>query len=140
MNRFLSFAAGPELYWIVMFVGFRLLAARNVPPTAFGNSALNWAVWLAATLGVGLSFALLLIPGVNRWVLLVRLGVAGFIGLNACVLAACEAIKYPELGRDSGLLALWVLAVCAGAMVWALTAVVALLVIRSSKTVIATVI
>lgn len=132
MNRFFTLLAGPEAYWTLLFFACRWLAARNVPPTAAGNASLNWAVWLGATVAVVLSFALLLVPGVNRWMVMVRLGLAGFIGLNACAIVACEAIKYPEVGRDSGLLALWVLAVCAGAAVWTICAVVAAFLIRST--------
>ncbi len=131
MNRWISIILGPESYWIAWFLVVRWIAARNVPPTAAGNTALNWAVWLAATLGVLLAFAVFSIPGVNKWPMLVRLAVAGFIGLNACAIAACGAIKYPELGRDSGLMALWFLAVGVGAIIWVAGAIVALLILRS---------
>lgn len=131
MNRWLSIFLGPEVYWIVLFIVCRWIAARNFPPTAAGNTTLNWAIWLAATLGVLASFAALAIPGVNRWVMLLRLALAGFIGLNACAIVACGAIKYPELGRDSGLMALWFLAVGVGAMLWVLGAVVAMLAFRA---------
>jgi hypothetical protein len=102
MQRFLRIFIGPELYWVVLYVGVCWIAARNVPPTAPGNTALEWAVWLTATVGVALSFALLAVRGVNRWILLARLALAVFVGVNACAISACEAIKYPELGRDSG--------------------------------------
>src|ERR1051325_4703333 len=110
MQRLLRTFVGPELYWILLYVCVRLLAAHNVPPTPAGNTELEWAVWLTATAGVALSFALLIVPGVNRWIFFARLAVAAFIGVNACAIAACEAIKYPELGRDSGLTALWFMA------------------------------
>jgi hypothetical protein len=109
---------GPELYWVLLYLAVRWLAARNVPPTAAGNTALEWAVWLTATAGVALSFAFLAVPGVNRWILLARLVVAALIGVNACAIAACEAIKYPELGRDSGLMALWFIAAMLGDVIW----------------------
>jgi len=131
MNRWISIILGPESYWIAWYLVVRWLAARNVPPTAAGNTALNWAVWLSATLGVLLAFAFISIPGVNKWSMLARLAVAGFIGLNACAIAACAAIKYPELGRDSGLMALWFLAVGVGAILWVAGALVALFVLRS---------
>src|SRR5688572_75983 len=127
MNRWLSLILGPELYWIILYVVFRWLAARNVPPTASGNTTLNWAIWLVATVGVLLSFAAFAVPGVNRWILFIRHALAAFIGLNACVIAACAAIKYPELGRDSGLMALWYLAVAAGGVLWILAAIVAII-------------
>ena len=110
MQRLLRIFIGPELYWILLYAGVRWLGARNVPPTAPRNTALEWAVWLIATVGVVLSFAFLAMPGVNRWISLARLAVASFIGVNACAIAACEAIKYPDLGRDSGLMALWFMA------------------------------
>jgi hypothetical protein len=132
MNRWLSLILGPELYWIMVYVAFRWLAVRNVPPSAAGNTTLNWAVWLAATVGVAASFALLALPNTNRWIVLVRLAVAGFIGLNAGVIVACGAIKYPEPGRDSGLMALWFLAVGVGVIVWVIGAIVSVFALRTS--------
>ena len=130
MNRWLSVLLGPELYWIALYILFRWLAGRNVPPTAAGNTTLNWAVWLVATFGVLFSLAFLALPGSNRWWMLLRLAIAGFVGLNACVIVACEAIKYPELGRDSGLMALWMLAVGVGGILWTLGTIVSLIVMR----------
>lgn len=130
MQRLLRIFIGPELYWILLYVGVRWLGARNVPPTAPGNTALEWAVWLIATVGVVLSFAFLAMPGVNRWISLARLAVASFIGVNACAIAACEAIKYPELGRDSGLMALWFMAAMVGAVVWCIAAGISLAIPR----------
>ena len=129
MQRFLRIFIGPELYWVLLYLGVRLLAARNVPPTGPGNSALEWVVWLTATVGVVLSFVFLAVPGVNRWILLARLAVAAFVGVNACAIAACEAIKYPQLGRDSGLMALWFMAAMLGGIVWCVAAGVSLLVL-----------
>lgn len=130
MQRLLRIFIGPELYWILLYLGVRWLAARNVPPSAPGNTALEWAVWLTATVGVALSFALVTMPGVNRWILLARLALAAFIGVNACAIAACEAIKYPELGRDSGLMALWFMAAMIGGVVWCIAAGVTLLILQ----------
>jgi hypothetical protein len=87
-------------------------------------------VWLTATVAVALSFALMAVPGINRWTMLARLAFAAFIGVNACAIAACEAIKYPELGRDSGLLGLWMLAALLGGVVWCVFAGVSLLILR----------
>jgi hypothetical protein len=114
MYHLLRILIGPELYWVLLYLGVRWLAARNVPPTASGNSALEWAVWLTATVAVALSFAFLAVPGINRWILLARLAITAFVGVNACAISACEAIKYPELGRDSGLMALWFVAAMLG--------------------------
>jgi hypothetical protein len=130
MYRLLRIFIGPELYWVLLYLGVRWLAARNVPPTASGNSALEWAVWLTATVAVTLSFAFLAVPGVNRRILLARLAITGFVGVNACAISACEAIKYPEPGRDSGLMALWFMAVMVGGIVWCVAAGVSLLVLR----------
>ena len=121
---------GPELYWAVLYLGVRWLATRNVPPTESANTALEWAVWLTATVGVALSFAFMAVSGINRWTILARLAFAAFIGVNACAIAACEAIKYPELGRDSGLLGLWMVAALLGGVVWCVSAGVSLLILR----------
>jgi hypothetical protein len=130
MQRLLRIFIGPELYWILLYLGVRWLAARNVPPTGSGNTSLEWTVWLIATIGVVLSFVFLAVPDVNRWVTLMRLALAGFIGVNACAIAACEAIKYPELGRDSGLMALWFMAAMLGGVIWCVSAGVSLLILR----------
>ena len=126
MQRVLRIFIGPELYWVLLYVGVRWLAVHNVPPSAPGNATLEWAVWLTATVGVALSFAFLAVLGANRWITLARLAFAGFIGVNACAIAACEAIKYPELGRDSGLMALWFTAAMVGGIVWCVSAAVSL--------------
>jgi hypothetical protein len=41
-----------------------------------------------------------------------------------------EPIKYPEPGRNSGLLGLWMLAVTAAGIVWCVSAGVTLLILR----------
>ena len=130
MNRLLRIVIGPELYWVVWYLVFRWLAANNMEPSAAGNDALNSAVWLMATVGVALSFGFLAVPGVNRWVSLARLAMTAFIGVNACSIVACDAIKYPEPGRNSGLLGLWMLAVMAAGIVWCLSAGITLLILR----------
>lgn len=130
MQRLFRIFIGPELYWVLLYLGVRWLAAHNVPPTAAGNNTLEWAVWLTATAGVALSFVFLAVPGVNRSILLTRLAVAAFIGVNVCAIAACEAIKYPELGRDSGLMALWFIAAMLGGVIWCIAAGVSLLILR----------
>lgn len=58
MQRFLRIFIGPELYWVVLYLGVRWLAAENVPPTGPGNTALEWIVWLTATVGVATKFRL----------------------------------------------------------------------------------
>jgi hypothetical protein len=130
MQRLLRIFISPELYWVLLYLSVRWLAARNVPPTASGNATLEWAVWLTATVGVALSFGFLAVRGVDRWLLLARLAIAAFIGVNACAVAACEAIKYPELGRDSGLMALWFMAAMLGGIVWCVSAGVSLLILQ----------
>lgn len=66
----------------------------------------------------------------NRLILLARLAIAAFVGVNACAIVACEAIKYPELGRDSGLMALWFVAAMLGGIVWCVSAGISLLILR----------
>ena len=131
MPRLLRILIGPELYWVLLYLGVRCLAASNVPPTASGNNALEWAVWLTATVDVALSFVFLALPWTNRWRMLARVALAAFVGVNACAISACAAIKYPELGRDSGLMALWFMAVMLGGVVWCVTAGISLLILRA---------
>ena len=73
MQRLLRLLIGPELYWLLLYLGVRWLAASNVPPTLSGNNALEFAVWVTATAGVTLSFLLLALPWANRWRMLARL-------------------------------------------------------------------
>ena len=54
MQRLLRIFIGPELYWVLLYVGVRWLGARNIPQTAPGNTALEWTVWLTATVGLEL--------------------------------------------------------------------------------------
>lgn len=131
MHRALSIVLGPELYWLALYFGFRWLAWRNVPPTDAGNVALNRAVWLAAAAGVPLSFVFFALPGANRWALLARLAVAALVGFNACAVLACDSIKYPEPGRNSGLLGLWMLSALLAFVTWLLAAGVTLFFLRS---------
>ena len=133
MQRLSRILIGPELYWAVLYLAIRWVAARNLPPSASGNAALESAVWLTASAGVALSFVFFAVSGGNRWILLARLAVAAFIGVNACAIAACEAIKYPELGRDSGLMALWFMAVLLGGVVWWLSAGLSLLMLSTKS-------
>lgn len=134
MNRLFSILLGPELFWTMLYLACRWLAARNVPPTAAGNAMLNWAIWIAVLVAVPLSFALLGLPGTNRWIMFARLAVAAFIGLNACVFAACDGINYPGLGQNSGLMALWMIAIMAGGFVWCVSAGVSLFLLRLKTT------
>jgi hypothetical protein len=94
MQRLFRIFIGPELYWVLLYL--RWLAARNVPPTGPGNTALEWAVWLTATVGVALSFVLLAVPGVNRWILLARLAIAAFVGVNACATPLAKRSSIPN--------------------------------------------
>ena len=133
MQRLLRILIGPELYWVVLYLCVRWLATRNVPPTESGNTALEWVVWLTATVAVALSFAFMAVPGINRSTMLARLAFATFIGVNACAITACEAIKYLELGRDSGLLGLWMMAALLGGVVWCVSVGVSLFILRAKS-------
>lgn len=130
MNRLLPVVLGPELYWLAVYFGFRWLALRNTPATAAGNAALNWAVWIAAAVLVPLSFSFFALPGQNRWVLFARLAVAAFVGFNACAIVACDHINYPEPGRNSGLMALWIAAAIAAGAAWLVSSGVTLVLFR----------
>lgn len=130
MPRLLPIILGPELYWLAMYLLMRWLGARNVPATASGNAMLERMTWLIAGMGVALAFAFIFVPGANRWLMLVRLAVAGFIGVNACAIVACDRINYPELGRNSGLMGLWMLAVMLGGVVYVAGSIIAIFALR----------
>lgn len=130
MARLLPIFLGPELYWLALYVLMRWLGAKNVPATAPGNAMLERVTWLIAGAGVALAFGFIFVPGANRWIMLVRMAVAGFIGVNACAIVACDRINYPELGRNSGLMGLWMLAVMLGGAVYVVGSIITLIALR----------
>lgn len=124
---------GPELYWLAAYLIMRWLGSRNVPATAPGNTMLEYAVWVYAFGVTAASFLCYLVPAVHPWWLLLRLGIAAFIGLNFCTLHAADSIHYPEPGRDSGLYGYWLMGTLGGLAVYAAGAISAAAVLWQAR-------
>ncbi len=123
MKILLTVLLGPELYWLALYMGFRWLASRNDPPSESGNATLQAAVYVAASAGVALAFGFLAVPGAHKGILFARLAVTAAVGVIACAVVACEGIRYPEAGRDSGLLGVLMYATMLGGLVWIVGAI-----------------
>lgn len=118
MPYWLSLILGPELFWLAVYLFVSWLGGRNHPSTPSGNNIMEHAAWAMSYAAVPLSFLVYLIPGTNRWWLLGRLALAGFIGINACLLSIVEDIDYPEAGRNSGLMGYWIMGVIFGGIIY----------------------
>ena len=114
MQRLLRILIGPELYWMLLYLGVRWLAASNVPPTAVWQQCVGICRLGDSNCRGNVEFRC---SWPFRWQTdgeCWRDSLSGVVGVNACAISACEAIKYPELGRDSGLMALWFMAAMLG--------------------------
>lgn len=89
------------------------MAARNVPPTAMGNAWLERLWWIIPLVGVPLTFLTLARPGASRGWLLVRIALAGAIGLVIAATLVTGAIDYRD-SRNSGTMAGWMMSILLG--------------------------
>ncbi|GAB3999919.1 hypothetical protein GCM10028807_51520 [Spirosoma daeguense] len=101
MNRLTPYLIGPELVWILLFIFARILTSNNQPATPDGNAQLENLQWYLALLGVLVSFVPLFWINDNLWWWLLRIGVAGLIGVIAINLTLIEGIDYNDT-RNSG--------------------------------------
>ncbi|MBY0374406.1 MAG: hypothetical protein K2Q23_10460 [Bryobacteraceae bacterium] len=125
MPIWLARLLGPEVYWLAMYLIARWVGARNVPATPAGNTLIEnfwWGYAFAAPAG---SFLLFVVPGPNRWILLLRLGIAAFIGLNAGTMHLAERLDYPEPGRNSGTYGYWLMGTLGGTALYVVGAICA---------------
>jgi hypothetical protein len=127
MNRLLTYALGPEAYWLLVCLAAKVLALRNKPPTEAGNEFLGQFGWTVPLVFVPLVFLCFLVPGPGRWWLLLRLDLASLVGMVAAVTILLEAVKYND-SRDSGtgsgyiaFLSLGLVGLAAGTVIAALT-------------------
>ena len=104
MSRLLHYAIGPELYWTLICALTHLATRRGQPPTPAITSWLDdhWA-WLPFIL-TPLTFAFLLLPGADRWWLLLRIDLAILIGLFVATSVFVNGMTYhqPASGPGAG--------------------------------------
>ena len=105
-----------------------LLASTNVPPTVEGNQRLEAIGWLWGSVAALLSFATLWwLPG-GRWWALLRVFVAGCVGVSFVTTTLCGAMVYND-SRDSGVGTAWMMFIMFGWVTVGATSVIAALVI-----------
>ena len=113
-NRITTFLLGPELSWLLMYGLALLLVTPNQPPTEAGNVRLESLAWYVLFAAIILSFVPLYWSqsGLGWWML--RIGIAGLIGITSVATAFCSAIDYND-SRNSGVGTLWIMLVVFGA-------------------------
>jgi hypothetical protein len=84
-----------------MYGATTLLNSRNQPPTVAGNQQLELIGWLLPITGVILSFVPLAWAPGNNWLWLLRIVVAGLVGIVVVTNHLCTAIDYGD-SRNSG--------------------------------------
>lgn len=114
-GRISTFLLGPELSWLLMYGLALLLVAPNQPPTEAGNVRLESLAWYVLFGAIILSFVPLYWSqsGLGWWML--RIGIAGLIGITSVSTAFCSAIDYHD-SRNSGVGTLWIMLVIFGAI------------------------
>lgn len=112
-HRIPTFLLGPELAWLLMYGLALLLAAPNQPPTEAGNVRLESLAWYVLFAAIILSFVPLYWSqsGPGWWML--RISIAGLIGITSLATAFCSAIDYHD-SRNSGVGTLWMMLVIFG--------------------------
>jgi hypothetical protein len=112
MKRLLAFTLGPELVWILTYGIAVVQVGRNRPATELVSDQLILAGWLLTLAGAILSFFPLIWTR-GKWWLLLRIFIAGMIGVFAVSLKVCSGIDYGD-SRNSGLMAAFALFLGAG--------------------------
>ncbi|MBD2701998.1 hypothetical protein IC229_15215 [Spirosoma sp. BT702] len=102
MNRITTYLIGPELVWLLLYICARVLTNNNQPPTPDGNAQLENLQWYVALLGVLVSFIPLFWVSDHLWWWLLRIGVAGIIGVIVINLTLIGGIDYGD-SRNSGI-------------------------------------
>ena len=118
MSQVFKYILSPELYWIAWIVAMKLIGQRNVPPTEAGSQALEPFWYWLAFFAVPLTFAAFLAPGVPRGWLLLRILLAGGIGVCVASYVLTGYIDYRD-SRNSGVPMGWMMSLMFG---WTLLA------------------
>jgi hypothetical protein len=113
MNRYTSYMFGPEAIWVLLFLAASLLVVQNRPPTEAGSARLESLLWLFSLGGVLVSFVPLAWMTSGQWWMLLRIALAGAIGLCFVVTRLCGGIDYGD-SRNSGVGAAFVMMIAFG--------------------------
>lgn len=114
-NRITTFLLGPELSWLLMYGLALLLVAPNQPPTEAGNVRLESLAWYVLFAAIILSFAPLYWSQSSLGWSMLRIGIAGLIGIASVATTFCSAIDYND-SRNSGVGTLWMMLVIFGVL------------------------
>jgi hypothetical protein len=114
MQRWLTVLLGPEFLWICTYAVACWLARQNLPPTELGSQRLERLTLLVPCVAVVLSFVWFFLLRTSRWGALTRLLLSGAAGVCVVTLTMTQGVNYRD-SRNSGLLALWILALIASA-------------------------
>jgi hypothetical protein len=112
-GRITTFLLGPELSWILMYGLALLLVAPNQPPTEAGNIRLESLAWYTLFGAIVLSFIPMYWSQMGLGWSMLRIGIAGLIGITSVATAFCSAIDYND-SRNSGVGTLWMMLVIFG--------------------------
>ncbi len=128
-NRITTFLLGPELSWLLMYGLALLLVAPNRPPTEAGNIRLESLAWYVLVAAIILSFVPLRWSQTGLGWSMLRIGIAGLIGITSVATAFCSAIDYND-SRNSGVGTLWMMLVIFGVIFLFLAMIVVSLYIK----------
>lgn len=92
-----------------------LLVAPNHPPTEAGNVRLESLAWYLLFSAIILSFAPLYWSQTGLGWSMLRIGIAGLVGVTSVATAFCAAIDYND-SRNSGVGTLWMMLVIFGVL------------------------
>jgi hypothetical protein len=126
--RYLPYIAGPEVYWALICLAVYLLGWRNSPPSEAGNRILEQLWYWLPLLFTPLTFALFLVPGAGRWLLLLRIDLATLVGLFVASAFIVNAVDYRD-SRNSGGAAGFIVSVSLGAVILAASSLIAAIVL-----------
>jgi hypothetical protein len=114
MTRALSYLFGPELYWIVICLGARMVTRRNIAADPAMTRWLDgyWAV--LPLMLVPLTFAWFAVPVGSRWWLLLRVDLAIAVGLAIAATQYCEGMTYHDPSSGPGAGAAWMMILAFG--------------------------
>jgi len=128
-GRITTLLLGPELCWLLAYGLALLLVAPNQPPTEAGNVRLESLAWYVLFAAIIVSFLPLYWSqsGLGWWML--RIGIAGLIGITSVATAFCAGIDYND-SRNSGVGTLWIMLVIFGAVFLFLAMIVVSLYIK----------
>ncbi len=85
-----------------------LVVARNQPPSEAGSARIESLLWLFTLGGVLVSFLPLAWTASGSWLMLLRIALAGAVGLCFVVTRLCGGIDYGD-SRNSGVGSAWIL-------------------------------